>query len=507
MKKLVIFLSFITFSVGIMAQITITRDDMPDVGDTIRLSNAALLFGIDPSATGPGFTWDFTSLEPQSQVVEGYVSPQSTPFIYQIIFNQSVANLASPLQSLDFLPGFEVTDAYIFYKESATNYVRAGYAAAIMGVPVPMKFDHPELLYTFPLQENSPADSSLSAYSLELPGIGFFSIERKRVNEVDGWGSLSTPFGTFNTLRVKSEVFERDSLFIDSLQIGVPVNRHYTEFQWLANGFGIPVLTITQEGPMLTARYIDNIHDLTPLSVNLGPDLTLCAGDSVTIQAEVAGGTPPYSYLWSTLDTTSSIRVAPVDTTTYSVLVADAQNNMMFASVTVNVAEFKEVNLGADSLQICAGASVLLDVGDGYESVTWFVNGTEKLQGQAFQVDSTGIGLNYAVIRVDYLMNGCPGSDTVVVNFYICGGINDLQTVTLNVSPNPVTETFVAIQDKFSSRAKVSIVSASGQVIIPVYTIEENGRIVVKSGNLKPGNYLLMVTEGSMRGVAKFIKQ
>ncbi|MBK9357416.1 MAG: T9SS type A sorting domain-containing protein [Bacteroidales bacterium] len=507
MKKLVFLFSIFAVSLGLKAQITITRDDMPDVGDTIRLSNAALLFGIDPSATGPDFTWNFTSLQPQSQVVEGYVSPQSTPFIYQIIFNQSVANLASPLQSLDFLPEFEVTDAYIFYKESAGNYVRAGYAAAIMGVPVPMKFDHPELLYTFPLQENSPADSSLSAYSLELPGLGFFSIERKRVNDVDGWGLLSTPFGTYNTLRMKSEVYERDSLFIDSLQIGVPVNRHYTEYQWLANGFGIPVLTITQEGPVLSARYIDNIHDLTPLSVILGPDLTLCSGDSATIQAEVEGGTPPYSYLWSTLDTTSSIRVSPADTTTFSVMVADAQNNMTFASVTVNVAEFKEVNLGADSLLICAGSSVLLDAGVGYENVTWFVNGTEKQHGQTFQVDSTGIGLNYAVIRVDYLMNGCDGSDTLVVNFYICGGINELQPVTLNVLPNPVKESFVAVQDRFSSRAEVSIVSSTGQVIRPEYAFEENGSIVVKSGNLKPGNYLLMVTEDGMRGVAKFIKQ
>ncbi|MFH1120994.1 MAG: T9SS type A sorting domain-containing protein [Bacteroidota bacterium] len=506
MKKLTALFTTLFISLGLSAQITITSTDMPDVGDTTRLSNANVLFGIDPSVTGPDFTWDFSTLEPQNQTVEGYVSPQSTPFLYQIIFNQNVANLASPLQAIDFLPGLEVTDAYIFYKETNTSYVRAGYAVTIAGVPVPMKFDNPELMYTFPLQASSEADSSFSLFSFEFPGFGFISIERKRVNEVDGWGSVTTPYGTFNALRVKSEITERDSLYIDSLQVGVPVNRFYTEYKWLANGYSAPVLTITQEGPLVTAQYIDTIQNLTPLSVNLGPEQTICRGNSATLAAEVLGGTPPYSYFWSTNETTDSIRVSPAETTSYTLIVTDAQNNMAFGSITINVTDYKDINLGADTL-LCAGFSISFDAGEGLEQIRWYVNGTEESQSQVFTVDSTGIGLNNAIIRIEYEDNGCSDNDEIMVNFYICEGLDDSRPVSLMISPNPAQAYLLVEQGRFTGKAEVKVVTSEGKLLQVSTSHVGSGRMIVNAGSLKPGSYLLIVSEGNYKGVARFIKQ
>ncbi|MHC1775565.1 MAG: T9SS type A sorting domain-containing protein [Lentimicrobium sp.] len=505
MKKLFTFLSAFTFCLSLSAQIIITRDDMPDVGDTIRLSNATILTGFDPSSTGPDYYWDFTGLEPQTQVVEGYVSTQSTPFLYQIIFNTNVANLASPIADINFLPGFEVTEAYIFYKESNSNYVRAGYAATIAGVPVPMKFDLPELLYTFPLEASSPADSSSSNYSLSFPGIGYFSIDRKRVNVVDGWGTLATPFGSYNTLRIKSTVYEYDSLYIDSIQFGTPVNRIYTEYKWIANGHSIPVMTITREGPLTTAQYIDTVRNLTPMNVDLGADQTICRGTSTTITAEVTGGTPPYNYLWNTLETTASIEVQPLETTIYNVLVTDQQNNISTGRITVYVTDFKDINLGADTL-LCANFSINFEAGEDLEEIHWFVNDTELSQNQTFVLDSTGIGLNEAVVRLEYLDNGCTGSDEVVVNFYICGSIQDQVPVLLNIAPNPVKNYLSIEHSGFTSKAKVLITSSSGQIFKIKADFESQDRIFVSTESLKAGNYLIIISEGNKKGVAKFIK-
>lgn len=478
---------------------------MPDVGDTIRLSNAAILTGFDPSSTGPDYYWDFTTLEPQNQVVEGYVSTQSTPFLYQIIFNTNVANLASPIAGINFLPGFEVTEAYIFYKESNTNYVRAGYAATIAGVPVPMKFDLPELLYTFPLEASSPADSSSSNYSLSFPGIGYFSIDRKRVNVVDGWGTIATPFGNFNTLRVRSTVYEYDSLYIDSIQFGTPINRIYTEYKWIASGHSIPVLTITQEGPLTTAQYIDTVRNLTPMNVSLGADQTICSGTATTLTAEVTGGTPPFSYLWSTLETTVSIEVQPLDTTIYTVIVTDQMNNISTGSTTVNVTDFKEINLGADTL-LCANFSINFDAGDDPEEIHWFVNDIEISQNPTFVLDSTGTGLNEALVRLEYIDNGCPGSDEILVNFYICGGLQDHESVLLHIAPNPVKDYLSIENSGFTSESKVLITNTSGQIFKLNTEFESLDRIIVKTGTLKPGNYILILSEGNKKGVAKFVK-
>lgn len=506
MKKAFTLISLFLLSFGLFAQIIITRNDMPNVGDTIRLSTAVILPGIDPSLTGPDFIWDFTMLDPQSQTVERYVNPNTTPFLYQIVFNQAVANLASPIEGLDFLPNIEITNAFIFYKETDDNYVRAGYAATIAGVPVPMKYDQAELLYTFPLQSTSTADSSMSAYSLAFPGIGYFSIERKRVNIVDGWGSLTTPFGTFNTLRVKSNIYEYDSLYIDSVGVGIPINRYYTEYKWLANGHSVPVLTITQEGPLVTAQYIDTIHNLTPMSVDLGADQTVCKGTTVTIIPEITGGTPPYRYQWSNGDTTELLKVKPQQTTAYSVAITDQMNNIAFGSVTVNVIDFVDISLGADTL-LCGGFSITFDAGPEPEEYHWFVNGTELSQSQTFTLDSTGIGLNNAVVRIEYTDNECSGDDETVVYFHICGGIQEHETIPLMISPNPVNDFLTIEQDIFSADAEIFISSANGRIIKPVVTSNISGRIKINTSGLKAGNYIIVIADKQNRGVAKFIKK
>lgn len=506
MKKIIFVFLFVFISLGLSSQITISRDDMPDAGDTIRISNALISNAFDPSQTGTDFNWDYSSLIPQTQVVEGYVSTQSTPFLYQIIFTQNVANLASPISDITFLPDFPVTEAYIFYKETNTSYTRAGYAATIAGVPVPMKFDVAESLYTFPLTVSSPADSSTSEYSLQFPGVGYFSIERKRVNSVDGWGSLTTPYGTFPTLRVKSQVYEYDSIYIDSVQFGAPISRFYTEYKWLANGQGIPVLTITQEGPLVTAQYIDSVRNLTPMSITLGEDQTICKGSSVILTAEVSGGTAPYSYLWNTLDTTSSIEVQPEETTTYSVLVTDQLNNTTFGSVTVNVKDFTAIILGPDTL-LCAGFSIAFDAGTLPEDVHWFVNGTEMASSREFVLDSTGIGLNNAVVRLEYTIDGCQGSDEVVVGFQICGGIAATDPEPLTITPNPASRLLTIVNSGFTEKAKVLLSSPGGHIVdVQSLNISESW-IQIDVSQLPPGMYLLMITEQGRTGSAKFVKK
>ncbi|MBL7905347.1 MAG: T9SS type A sorting domain-containing protein [Bacteroidales bacterium] len=504
MKKISLVSFLILISLGVSSQITISRDDMPNVGDTIRLSNALITNVFDPSQTGADYTWDYSSLVPQTQVVEGYVSTQSTPFLYQIIFNQNVANLASPIIDIPFLPDFPITDAYIFYKESNASYTRAGYAATIAGVPVPMKFDVAESLYTFPLTVNSPSDSSTSVFSFQFPGVGYFSIERKRVNSVDGWGSLTTPFGTFPTLRVKSLVYEYDSIYIDSVQVGVPISRLYTEYKWLANGKGIPVLTITQEGPLVSAQYIDSVRNLTPMSVTLGEDQTICKGSAVTLTAEVSGGTAPYTYLWNTLDTTSFIEVQPDETTTYSVLVTDQLNNTTFGSVTVNVKDFTAITLGPDTL-LCAGFSIVFDAGVLPDEVHWFVNGTETGSNPQFELDSTGIGLNNALVRLEYSIEGCQGSDEVVVGFQLCGGIADNDFLPLTVSPNPVGRELNIRNSGFTEKASIQLCSSGGNTIQIKAMKANEFDLQIDVSKMAPGIYLLMITENEKKGVAKIV--
>jgi len=58
---------------------------------------------------------------------------------------------------------------------------------------------------------------------------------------------------------------------------------------------------------------------------------------SLMLQANVSGGTGPYSYNWSNGATTSSVTVSPTSTTTYSVAVQDQNGCPGSATKTVNV--------------------------------------------------------------------------------------------------------------------------------------------------------------------------
>lgn len=53
-------------------------------------------------------------------------------------------------------------------------------------------------------------------------------------------------------------------------------------------------------------------------------DQIICSGSCATVTASVSGGTSPYTYLWNTGQSTSSINVCPTVTTQYTVTVTDA---------------------------------------------------------------------------------------------------------------------------------------------------------------------------------------
>jgi len=257
-----LFAAILFTSISSPGQITIDQDDMPDVGDTIRQSATLNMAGINYTQSGNDITWDFTQLVPLSQSIDTFVSVGSTPWIYQLVFIYPiVSTIASPMHELEQIPNMPVTDAYEYYKESSSSYSFVGYAATINGIPLPLKFNSPDVIYKFPLSIGG-SDSSLADYNAGVPGIGYISGWKKRVNHADGWGTLKTPYGSFPVLRVRSDILQYDSLYLDTLGQGMHFLREYTEYKWLGKNHGLPLCTVTEEGPTTTINYIDSARNL-----------------------------------------------------------------------------------------------------------------------------------------------------------------------------------------------------------------------------------------------------
>ena len=225
------------------AQITITNADMPSTGDIIRFSTASNTTTVNLTQTGPNQTWDFSSLQPVGQSLDTFLSVTSTPITYLFAFglNSNLAARGIQLSSIGFIP---VANGFSFYNKGTASYRQKGFGAEVNSLPVPVPYTNDDDIYLFPLNFGDQ-DTSDSDYAISIPGQGSASGNQRRINNVDGWGSVITPYGTFSALRIVSTLTGEDSLYLDTLGFGFNLPRALTkEYKWLANSQDIPVLQI-----------------------------------------------------------------------------------------------------------------------------------------------------------------------------------------------------------------------------------------------------------------------
>jgi len=152
-----------------------------------------------------------------------------------------VAARGIQISSLGLLP---VANGFSFYNRSTSGYRQKGFGAELNGLPVPIPFTNDDDIYLFPLNYGDQ-DTSDSDYSITIPGQGSANGNQRRINHVDGWGTVTTPYGTFSALRIVSTLTGEDSLYLDTLGLGFNAPRPLTrEYKWLATGQDIPVLQI-----------------------------------------------------------------------------------------------------------------------------------------------------------------------------------------------------------------------------------------------------------------------
>jgi len=261
----------------VQAQITIDDSDMPSAGNKIRVSIGDISSGIDYNTTGPNQLWDFSNLQWISQDVDTFLTIGQTGLTFQLAFaniplNPNRANSATKgtLQAPSFA-GVSVSDVLAFYYNSSTAYKQVGYGANINGIPTPMSYTNHDVIYTFPLNFGL-TDTSDSDLHINLPSLLYYGFTQKRINNCDGWGTLITPFGQFDVLRIKSTLIVRDTVYLDSLGIGFGFNRPVRrEYKWLGKSKGIPLLQINTNvgtGGNETITQIRYQDSLRVLSVN-----------------------------------------------------------------------------------------------------------------------------------------------------------------------------------------------------------------------------------------------
>ncbi len=254
----------------IQAQIIITANDFGEINDTVRYSNASVINNNLLIAADTNQLWDFSTLTPISQSFSKYQSVASTSLIYAFTFGSS-ANLASPRQDMGMM-GINITESFNFYNKNSNDYRLVGYGGNANGTPLPVSFNNPDIQFRFPMAYGNQ-DSSNSDWNISVPNLGYLGETLFRKNTVDAWGTLIIPYGTFECLRVKSEVTQIDTVYMTSSSIGYLIPQNYIEYTWFAKNMNFPIMkaTISAIGPS-SIIYMDSLRLFASIESASGSD-------------------------------------------------------------------------------------------------------------------------------------------------------------------------------------------------------------------------------------------
>ena len=229
----------ILFSSTLLGQISITKSEMPSANDTIRISQAQIISVSSEIAKKGSNSWDFSKLKPTSQNLTSYKSSFQTPYAFYFI-NKVGLKTADSLG----IGVAQFKNLYTFYTSSNSIFKAEGLGYSYSGIPLAANYIDDDEIYNLPL---SYGDSTTNTFDFKfaLPIGNFFSVKQTgtRTNEVDGYGSITTPYKTYpNALRVKTTIKGVDSFITQFVSLGFP--RNQVIYKWLSKGEKVPVLEI-----------------------------------------------------------------------------------------------------------------------------------------------------------------------------------------------------------------------------------------------------------------------
>lgn len=275
-----LFLLFVAYNV--QAQITITSQDLPEANNVYPVMNAIDGDNNDPEATGTNYTWDYSNLQDIATVEESYVTVSSAPLLYQFLFNSPFntdyqADMAIKRLDQEINVGITLEDYYEFYRVDNTVYARVGVGATVNGFAIPAITDPIDTLFALPLNFDYQ-DTSYSELLFEIPTFATYLNQQTRRIHADGWGTVITPYGSFQALRVRTEIDARDSISIPEFFIEQAFDRPMSiEYAWYANGEGVPVLKIVSTAGIQTLvqykteEIIENISENSEINFSIFP--------------------------------------------------------------------------------------------------------------------------------------------------------------------------------------------------------------------------------------------
>jgi hypothetical protein len=266
LKQVYLSFSLLMFSAALLAQVEITGETYTNAGTLLEMENASPLWSMDtdlPNISGADQTWDASDWEGLNQTSEGYVAVSDAPFAYQFFFNNqflypvsySTHTLSVNVEDIELPLPFEIGDPYSFFRNDEEGYFATGTGFSIEGLPIVTPNEIPDQILTFPLVYGN-IDTTFSEYLTAVPFLGAYGQSGSRVSTVDGWGTMITPDGSFDVLRVSAVRALVDTIYIEQVGSGQTIERPIQiDYMWISPEVPGPLLEMsTVDGAVISAR-------------------------------------------------------------------------------------------------------------------------------------------------------------------------------------------------------------------------------------------------------------
>lgn len=205
---------------------------------------------------------------------------------------------------------------------------------------------------------------------------------------------------------------------------------------------------------------------------------------SITLMANASGGTPPYTYTWSTGSHASSITVSPTVTTTYTVTVTDANGCTGTASKTIFVVDVR-CGTKMDKVEVC-------QVPPGNPS---------NAHGICISPNAVAAHLN----KGSYL-GACRDNSITVAARSINGKQQNIAGLTVQAISNPAPAFFtLVIRSNISNAMQLKVFNGLGKVVEVRNNVAANATLQLGQ-SYRPGMYYAELMQGNKRVVIKLIK-
>jgi hypothetical protein len=234
----------LTFSIALstffsFAQITINTADGPQVNlGVITRQDTTSTQGIG-SNSASSQTWNFSSLANHVEDSTYFTSPTGTPA--QSTFSTSNLCLANPDDT-----------AWVYFTNSSTAFTMDGIYAynSQLGMYLTLKYNPPSKYITWPstygTSFNNTAKTSFKTAINQPPAdSAWYKVSVVQTSNINAFGSLTTPAGTYNCIRQDYMDIEIDSIFAHAFGFWsfYSVSKDTTRgSRWYTNGQGYPVM-------------------------------------------------------------------------------------------------------------------------------------------------------------------------------------------------------------------------------------------------------------------------